>query len=222
MAAPAHAELEQLSASQKARIRRRPPASSKRTGRSCRRARPSSRCVEAGMEHAVRRPDGRAAASATARRAALVRAHAQRQGAQAAQQQPGVERRQLGAEIGKHDPAESCRSARLSRRPRRPRRRCGRPDISTPSAARDRRRARAAAGRSAMAQLLSMIVIAPARRASAARRAEVLDLEHPAGRALQIEQLRARAARARRPRDRGRRHSRPRCRMRGSSISKKR
>jgi hypothetical protein len=31
----------------------------------------------------------------------MVAAHAQRQGAQAAHQQPGVERRQLGAEIGK-------------------------------------------------------------------------------------------------------------------------
>ena len=125
----------------------------------------------------------------------LVRLHARRQRAQAAQQQPGVEGRELAAEIGADRPPDHVDEMRRPGDDAGHRHRCGRRYISRPSGRRGRRRASAGCWKIGVAQLLSIMLTTPCRGAQAAQARQVLRLHHPARRALEIEQLRARQGR---------------------------
>ena len=118
--------------------------------------------------------------------AALVRPHPQIQRAHAAHQQPALERRQLGAEIGQHDPVEIADQLGRAGHD------AGHRVAVAAQIFRGRVHTRSApccSGRwkIGLAQLLSMIVTAPSRRAMRRQPGDVLDLEHPAGRALEVE-----------------------------------
>ena len=125
----------------------------------------------------------------------LVGLHAHRQGAQAAQQQPRLEGRELGPDIGADGAADAVDQRLASRPRRRPPCRCGRRYISTPNGPRDRRRASPAAGRPASPRNCRSCVSNAVPLGERRQRADVMRLHGPARRAFHVEERRARQGR---------------------------
>ena len=143
--------------------------------------------------------------SATARAFSQCRSHPQRERLDPAQDEPAVERARHRAErlLQEREPLGERRVVR--RRRSRRRRRSGRRGTSSSSGRRCRRRARAGAGGTGVAKVLSTTTIAPTRVRRLGDRADVDDVQQRVRRRLDPDELRPLVDRASAIDSRGRR-----------------